>query len=46
MGRRHVRLLRWGGPDLGVTRDDIERRREILRTQYAGRDDPNWRAAF
>lgn len=41
-----VRRLRWEGPDLGVTRDDVERRREILRTQYAGRDDPNWRAAF
>lgn len=41
-----VRRLRWEGPDLNVTREDIDRRREILRTQYRNRDAPNWRAAF
>lgn len=41
-----VRRLRWEGPDLEVTREDVDRRREILRAQYRNRDDPNWRPAF
>lgn len=41
-----LRRLRWEGPELDVTAEDVDRRREGLRTQYSARDDPNWRPAF
>ena len=41
-----VRRLRWEGPDLAVTREHLDVRREMLRRQYRNRGDPNWRPAF
>ena len=41
-----VRRIRWNGPDLAVTEQDIEARRESLRAQYREGGNPNWRPAF
>lgn len=41
-----VRRVRWNGPDLAVTDQDVEARRERLRAQYRDGGNPNWRPAF
>ena len=39
-----TRRIRWEGPDLTVTQDDIDRHRENLQERYRRRGDPDWRA--
>ena len=39
-----VRRIRWGGPDLAVTQEDVDRYRDALEERYRDDDDSNWRA--
>ena len=39
-----IRRIRWEGPDLAVTPQDIDRYRDALEERYRDDDDPNWRA--
>ena len=41
-----IRRIRWEGPDLAVTRQDVDRYRDALEERYRDDDDPNWRARF
>ena len=41
-----IRRIRWEGPDLAVTPQDIDRYRDALEERYRDDDDPNWRARF
>lgn len=41
-----VRRIRWEGPDLAVTDQDVDRYRATLEDSYRDDDDPTWRARF
>ena len=41
-----IRRIRWEGPDLAVTQEDVDRYRDALEESYRDDDDPNWRARF
>ena len=41
-----IRRIRWEGPDLAVTQEDVDRYRNALEESYRDDDDPNWRARF
>ena len=41
-----LRRIRWEGPDLKVTRQDINGHREALEEEYRDEDDPDWRVRF
>ena len=41
-----IRRIRWEGPDLAVTQQDVDRYRDALEERYPDDDDPNWRARF
>jgi hypothetical protein len=41
-----VRRIRWNGPDLVVTQQDVDRYRADLEESYRDDDDPNWRSRF
>ncbi len=38
--------IRWEGPDLAVTPQDVDRYRDALEARYRNDDDPDWRARF
>ena len=38
--------IRWEGPELAVTQEDVDRYRDALEESYRDDDDPNWRARF
>ena len=41
-----IRRIRWEGPDLNVTRADIDRYRDTLEESYRRGGNANWRARF
>ena len=41
-----TRRIRWEGPELAVSQEDIDSYRDNLRDRYASGSDPNWRARF
>ena len=41
-----ARRIRWDGPDLAVTQQDVDRYRADLEESYRDDDDPDWRARF
>ena len=41
-----IRRIRWEGPDLAVTSEDVERYRDDLEELYRENGGPNWRARF
>ncbi len=41
-----IRRIRWEGPELSVTREDIDAYREALAESYRDDSDPGWRARF
>ena len=41
-----IRRIRWEGPDLNVTRADIDRHRDALEERYRRGGDADWRARF
>ena len=41
-----IRRIRWEGPDLAVTQEDVDRYRGTQEERYRDDDDPDWRARF
>ena len=41
-----IRRIRWEGPDLAVTQEDVDRYRDALEVRYRDGGGPNWRARF
>ena len=41
-----IRRIRWEGPDLAVTQQDVDRYRDDLEELYRENGGPNWRARF
>ena len=41
-----IRRIRWEGPDLNVTREDIDRYRDALEDSYQRGGGADWRARF